>query len=361
MDFSSSADWNLANDSGTTTIGLYLVPQFPLLSFSAALDSLRQANRQSGRPLYRWVLISADGGPVTSSAAFDMPIDCSIDTAPRCDLVILCSGINVTHNYSPKLFAWLRRLHRQACRLGAISTAGFLLARAGLLEGRRCAVHWENATEFREAFPHCLMTHEIFSVDGPFITSSGGTVTLDMMLYIVAASHGRALAAAISDQFNHSQIRPHDEAQRMRPEAKFGITNSKLCELVQAMEDSVHAPVELSVLARRVGLSTRQVERLFRMHLDKTPSDFYLALRMMRARTLVLHTSMALCDIAQSCGYDTVSYFARTYRQHFGSSPSEARRVRPSYPIQLEERALSSTLGDQPVAKTPSPASAPVA
>lgn len=331
---SDPTEWNLGGGAEPVTIGFYLVPHFPLLSFSAALDPLRQANRLSGRTLYRWVLISADGAAVKSSAAFDMPIDCSIDTAPRCDMVIICAGIDVTRNYNPRLLAWLRRLQRQSCRLGAISTGGYLLARAGLLDGRRCAIHWENAAEFQAFFPRCITTHEIFSVDGPFITSSGGTVTLDMMLYIVAASHGRALAAGISDQFNHSQIRPNDEAQRMRPEAKFGITNSKLCELIRAMEDSVDAPVDLSVLARRVNLSTRQIERLFRTHLNKTPSDFYLALRMVRARALVTQSSMALADIAQRCGYDSVSYFARTYRQQFGSSPSEARRMRAVHSAQ---------------------------
>ena len=309
------------------TIGFLLVPNFPLLSFSAALDTLRQANRLSGRDLYRWVLVSADGAAVTSSAAVAFAADCSIETAPRCQIVIICAGIEPARSYDGHVFAWLRRLHRDACTLGAISTGAFLLAKAGLLNGRRCAVHWENAAEFHKAFPLCVPTQEIFAVDGPFVTSSGGTVTLDMMLHIVGAVHGRALAAAISQQFNHSQIRLQDEAQRMSPEARFGITNARLAQVVAAMEDAIEAPVTLGVMARRIGLTSRQVERLFRHHLGRTPSDFYLSLRMAKARALVEQSSMATGDIARACGYESASHFSRIYRRQFGSSPASVRRA----------------------------------
>lgn len=308
-------------------IGLYLVPGFPLLSVSAAIDPLRQANRLAGQTLYRWILISEDGAAVTSSALIDLAADNSIETVPACDLVLICAGIDVDRHARGRPLAWMRLLSRRGCRLGALSTGSYLLAQAGLLEGRRCAVHWENASEFHEKFPTIHVTHEIFSVDGPFITSSGGTVTLDMMLHIIGASHGAGLAAAISDQFNHSKIRLHDEAQRMHPEAKFGINNAKLCDLIRMMEASVEAPLEVATVARRVGLSRRQVERLFRAHLGQTPSEFYLGLRMDRARTLVTQSTLGLADIARSCGYESAAYFSRIYRLQFGSSPAAVRRM----------------------------------
>ena len=306
-------------------IAFFLVPDFPMLTFAAALDPLRQANRIAGRSLYKWIFLSIDGAPVLSSAGVPMPIDYAIGDSPKCDLVIVCAGLNHTKAYKPAVFRWLRDLQSRACVLGGICAGPFVLAKAGLLEGRRCAVHWELLAAFQEEFPRCIGTNEIFAVDGLFITSSGGTVTLDMMLYIIAASKGRDLAAAISDQFNHPEIRQQDSSQRMPAQARFGIRNAKLVEIVKAMETSIQNPVDLQVLARRVQLSTRQIERLFVEHLGKTPSAFYAGLRMARARDLILQTDLPIPDVAQICGYMSVSRFGRIYRAHYGMTPREVR------------------------------------
>lgn len=307
------------------SIGILLLRHFPFMTFGAALDPLRQGNRLAGRPVFKWTLISVDGAGVMASAGLTMPVDCSIDTMPHCDMVIVCAGLEHASHYSPRLFTWLRRLHRQGCVLGAISTAPFILARAGLLEGRRCAVHWEQLPLFQEEFPNCIVTNEIFAIDGLFVTCSGGTVTLDMMLYIVAACRGRPLAAAISDQFNHPEIRQQHDFQRMKPQSRFSIRHAKLADVITAMEDSIQDPVDLQVLARRVHLSTRQMERLFLLHLGKTPSAFYTGLRMARARDLILQTDLSISTVAQICGYMSTTHFARTYRAHFGVTPRVMR------------------------------------
>lgn len=318
----------LRHDDGPVTVGFYLAPDFPLLAFSAALDPLRQANRLSRATLYRWILLSEDGGPVSNSAGFAMPIDYAIAQAPRCDLVIVCTGVDPARFYKSRLLAWLRRLNREGVPLGAVSTGAYLLARAGLLDGRRCVVHWENFSGFQEEFPNVLATNDIFAVDGPFITSSGGTVTLDMMLYVVGAFHGKTLAIAISDQFNHPQIRAQSEAQRMTPEARYGITNARLSDMIAAMQNSLQAPISVATMARRVGLSSRQVERLFLSHFGKTPVAFYVELRLERAYELVSRTSLPIQVIAQHCGYASVTHFARKYREHFGITPAAARSAR---------------------------------
>jgi transcriptional regulator GlxA family with amidase domain len=307
------------------SIGIFLLRNFPFMTFGAALDPLRQANRLAGRTVFKWTLISIDGAGVMASAGVIMPVDSSIDTMPHCDLVLVCAGLDHASHYNSKVFAWLRRLHRQACVLGAISTGPFLLARAGLLDGRRCAVHWEQLPQFQEEFPNCIVTNEIFAIDGLFITSSGGTVTLDMMLYIIAACRGRPLAAAISDQFNHPEIRQEHDFQRMKPQSRFSIRHAKLAEVIMAMENSIQDPVDLQVLARRIQISTRQMERLFLRHLGKTPSDFYTGLRMARARDLILQTDLSISTVAQICGYMSSTHFGRTYRTHFGVTPREMR------------------------------------
>ena len=316
----------IAAIAGPVPVALFLVPDFPLLTFSAALDPLRQANRIAGQVIYKWILVSTDGAPVLTSANILMPVDYAIHNMPRCDLVIVCAGLDHTRYYDPSILSWLRELNRHSCVLGAISTGTFLLAKAGLLENRRCAVHWEQLAAFQEEFPRCIATNEIFAVDGRFITSSGGTVTLDMMLYIIAACNGRNLAAAISDQFNHPEIRRQDVSQRMSAQARYGIRNANLAKIIKAMEQSIQNPVDLQVLARRVQLSTRQIERLFVDHLGKTPSAFYAGLRMSRARDLILQTDLPIAEVAQICGYMSPTRFGRIYRAHYGMTPREVRQ-----------------------------------
>ena len=307
-------------------IGFFLAPDYPLMTFSAALDSLRQGNRLARRTAFEWVLITADGQAARSSSGLAFPVDHSMLQAPKCDILFVCAGVNYTDSYDPALFSWLRRCYSEGCVLGAVSTAVFYLAKAGLLEGRRCAIHWESLPAFRGEFANCFATDDIFAVDGRIITSSGGTVTLDMMLYLIAAIEGRDLASKISDQFNHPRMRRQDDAQRMVPEDRFGIRNSKLAFVVRRMESSLSEPIDISELAGSIGVSSRQLERLFQANLKMSPSRFYIDLRMARARELLLHTDLAIGEIASVCGYESPSHFSRFYRQHFNETPAMARR-----------------------------------
>ncbi|MCC2613688.1 GlxA family transcriptional regulator [Neorhizobium sp. Rsf11] len=309
------------------SIGFYLVPEFPLMTFAAALDSLRQGNRLAKRKVFEWLILSADGRRVNSSSGLGFDADAAISLSPRCDVVILCAGINYAGAYDANVFAWLRRIYSEGCVLGAVSTAVFFLAKAGLMEGRRCAVHWESLASFRSEFPNCLATDDIFAIDGRFLTSSGGTVTLDMMLYLIAAVEGRELAALISDQFNHARIRRQDDVQRMSPEDRFGIRNAKLAFVVRRMEATLGDPLDISDLSDSVALSLRQLERLFHANLGKSPMRFYIELRMARARELLVHTRLTVGEIAQLCGYESASHFGRFYRTRFHESPAATRKA----------------------------------
>ena len=272
-------------------------------------------------------MISADGEDVSASSGITLPVDCAATAAPRYDMIIICAGIDYADSYAPAILAWLRKLNREGCILGALSTGVFLLAKAGLLEGRRCSVHWEALASFRNEFPKSFVTDDIFAIDGRFLTSSGGTVTLDMMLYIVTATHGYELASLISDQFNHPKIRRQDDAQRMHPEARFGISNAKLSFVIRRMEASLDQPIGIADLADSINLSARQLERLFISDLGKTPQKFYIELRMTRARDLLLQSSLSIAEVAGICGYASSSHFGRFYRQHFNESPVETRKL----------------------------------
>jgi transcriptional regulator GlxA family with amidase domain len=312
------------------TIGFLLVPNFSMMAFASAVEPLRSANRQSGEELYRWRLFSADGAPVTASNGIAVMPHAAIRDSGRPGMVVVCAGIDVERHNDRAVLAWLRRLASAGCDVGALSTGAYVLARAGLLEGRRCALHWENAPAFAEAFPNVSVSSEIFVIDGNRFTCSGGTAALDMMLYLIKSQHGHALATAVSEQFIHGQIRDHDDPQRMQLRTRIGVAHPKLLAAVATMEENVETPRSAAALARQARVSPRQLERLFRKYLGCTPTQYYLEVRLARARQLLTQTSQSILAVALACGFVSASHFSKCFRAHYGFTPREARgRLEP--------------------------------
>lgn len=296
-----------------------------MLAFTSAVEPLRVANRLSEKQLYSWQIVSVDGAPVTASNHIDVVAQASIEDVGRLDNLIVVAGLGA-HNYEDKrVFAWLRRLARTGCRLGALSAGSYLLARAGLLAGYRCTIHWENAAGFREAFPDIEVTDELFEVDRGRLTCSGGTAAIDLMLSLVALEHGRGLATRVADQFIHERIRDTHDHQRMGLRNRLGISHPKMLAVIGDMEQHLEEPLPRTELARRASLSTRQLERLFRKYLSRTPTRYYLELRLYRARHLLSETSLSVLDVALACGFVSASHFSKCYRELFGKTPREER------------------------------------
>jgi transcriptional regulator GlxA family with amidase domain len=245
-------------------IAFFVVPQFAMMGFTSAIEPLRSANRMSGKRLYSWHILSKDGRPVTASNGIAVLPEAAIADAPAYPTVVVCAGIDA-HLYADKsVFAWLRRLERKGADLGAISLGSYVLARAGLLDGYRCTIHWENLASFGEAFPQLEVTPELFEIDRNRFTCSGGIAALDMMLHLIRLQHGHALAAAVSDQFIHERIRDRHDRQRMALPARLGIRHPKLVQVIKLMEESLEEPITRARLAASVALSSRQHERRFR-------------------------------------------------------------------------------------------------
>jgi len=310
-------------------IGFFLVPRFSLIGFSRWIDPLRSANRMANRTLYSWHLISHDGGPVSSSSGVPVMPDASIANAPPLDAVVVIAGLD-GHAYDERaVFAWLRKLTRSGVEIGASSLGPYVLARAGLLDGYRCTVHWENIAGFAEAFPALEVTGEIFEIDRDRFTCSGGIAALDMVLYAIGERHGAALANAVSEQFIHDRIRDRHDRQRMALPARLGVRHPKLVAVIQRMERSLEEPISRARLAREVGLSTRQLERLFRKYLACTPTRHYLELRLEHARRLLLQTDMSVLDVALACGFVSASHFSKCFRELFRVTPRAVRAGTP--------------------------------
>jgi transcriptional regulator GlxA family with amidase domain len=307
-----------------------IIPRFSMIAFASAIEPLRIANRLSGRELYRWQVVSVAGGPVRASNGVLMMTDqtladVAIRPGRRAPMVVICSGLGAEHVRDPQLFAWLRRADRTGAAIGAVCTGAYLLARAGLLDGYRCTIHWENLPAFREDFPEIPVQSDLFEVDRNRLTCSGGTAALDMMLHLIATEHGQELATKVSEQCIVDRIRSSFDHQRMPYRVRHGIHHPKLISAIELMEANVEEPIDQDALAGYVGLSRRQLERLFGKHLGRTPAQYYLELRLERARHLLCQTTMPIMAIAFACGFVSASHFSTCYRQMYGKTPRAER------------------------------------
>ncbi len=296
-----------------------------MAAFTNAIEPLRIANRLSGRGLYEWEILSLDGAPVRCSNGVTVHADVAIQEAGRLSGVIVCGGIDIHRFAASAPLSWLRRMDRTGVAVGAICTGTHVLARAGLLDGYRCTIHWENLASFTEEFPDIMVTAQLFELDRNRMTSAGGTASIDMMLDLIAGEHGQELAGDIAEQMIHERIRPPGEHQRLSLPGRLGVRHPKLLVIIEMMEQHLEEPLSRTALARQAGLSTRRLERLFRKYLNRSPARYYLELRLHRARLLLLQTTMSVMNVALACGFVSASHFTKCYRAFFGRTPYRER------------------------------------
>ena len=301
-----------------------------MMAFASAIEPLRAANRLTGQALFAWRLYSHDGATVHPSNGIEIAVHGSTRDKPAADLLLVCAGTQDAGAGDAALFKWLRSAARGGTALGGISLGAYVLAHAGLLDGRRCALHWESLAAFAEQFPRIKTTNDIFVIDGNRYTCSGGTAALDMMLQLIATRHDRALANDVSEQFIHPRIRGTHDQQRMAVQSRLGVANRKLIDAVGMMENAIEDPRDVCDIAAAVELSPRQLERLFAKYLNVNPSRYYLELRLDRARVLLAQTTRPILDVAVTCGFASASHFSRCYRTLYGCKPSDERTPAPA-------------------------------
>ena len=302
-----------------------LIENFTLLSFSSALDALRIANRMSGKKLYDWTFIGENEEFVSCSAGTQFKLDNSLVELHRDDTILLCGGTAIQDSTTKKLIGWLRREARRGLIIGGLCTAAYPMAKAGLLDDKKATIHWENQDSFAEEFLEVELTKTVFVCDGNRYTTAGGTSSIDLLLKIIADDHGEELANAVADQMIYSSIRTDQDTQRLSVPTRIGVRHPKLSKVIQMMEINIEEPISPSILAKDVGMSTRQLERLFRRYLDRSPKRYYMELRLQKARNLLMQTDMSVINVALACGFASPSHFSKCYRAHYDTTPYRER------------------------------------
>jgi transcriptional regulator GlxA family with amidase domain len=302
-----------------------LLPQFTLLSFASAIDCLRIANRIIGRQAYSWKLVGEGGGEVACSAGTYFKLDDDLGELDRDDTVVICGGMDIQAATTKKLLNWLRREARKGLTMAGLCTAAHSMAKAGLLDNKRATIHWENQDSFSEEFEEVKLTKSVFVVDGNRMTTAGGTSSIDLMLKVIADDFGEEVANAVADQQIYSSIRTDQDTQRLSVPTRIGVRHPKLSQVIHMMENNIEEPISPSILAKQVGMSTRQLERLFRRYLNRSPKRYYMELRLQKARNLLMQTDMSVINVALACGFASPSHFSKCYRAHYDTTPYRER------------------------------------
>ena len=302
-----------------------LIEEFSHLAFACAVEPLRIANLVSGDGIYKWSILSENGETATCSNGTVTQVDGGIDTIEKCDRLFVLSGINMKAHASRPLLATLRRERVRGTRIGALCSGAWLLAEAGFLDGEEAAIHWEYHDSFMEDFPEVNLVRNVFSVDSKYITASGGTATADLMLHLIEQDHGEDLAIAVADQMVYNTVRNATAEQRVSLQSRNGMRNPHLAKAIQIMRDNIETVVPPSEIAATLGISTRQLERLFGKYLNASPKKYFMEMRLDRARNLLLQTEASVTDVAFACGFENPGHFSRVYRTRFGATPYQQR------------------------------------
>ena len=312
-----------------TRFGFLLINDFTLISMSSAIEPLRMANRICGETIYRWKTISETGEAVFASDGLSVNVDTGTnddDVLDGVDVVVVCGGWNVERNTTEAVLRWLRKINQGRVAFGSTCTGSYLLARAGLLDGYRCSVHWENMAALTDLFPNAHVSRSVYTIDRNRYTCSGGTSPVDMMLHFIKVHCGPEVCAGVAEQFIYERIRRSSDHQRVPLKHVIGNQSEKLVIAVELMEANIREPISQTDIAKYTGVSQRQLQRLFQRYLLCTPSRYYQQIRLVRARELLNQTAMNLVEISTLAGFVSSSHFSKSYKEYFGHSPSAERQ-----------------------------------
>ncbi len=305
--------------------GFLIVSDFPLVPYSSSIETLRMANRLQGEKLYTWETVTLNGESISASCGLEVtPKRAATPTMSFAGLFV-CGGIEIQKAWQPELGNWLRILTKKGVPLGALSTGSYLLAKAGLLDGYRCAIHWDNLITSREEFPRVSFSNSIYEIDRDRYTCAGGVTAIDMMLHLVSLEHGNKLVQSISDELVLDRMRGTLDQQCIPLHHEIGTSQPKLTEVATLMTTNIEEPLSIDELAAYVDISRRQLERLFRSYTNKTPNRYYIDLRLKAARRLLLQTEKSITEISIVCGFSSLGHFSKCYRDEFGLSPRSDR------------------------------------
>ena len=307
-------------------IGLLLIDGFALMSYSSVVEPLRAANLLSEKKLYSISNLSSRNISTSSSGAKVVTIIIG-NEKEKLDIIFVCAGGDPFSHNNSKVFDWLRKKSREGSSLGGVSGGPVIIAKAGLMRGKRMTLHWEHSDAFKETWPSILLEKSLFVIDQNRISCAGGIAPLDLMYTLISEHYGENFARKVSDWFMHTDVRPSGGPQKSGILERYNVKNSKLLSVVEVMENHLSNVLSLQDISIIVGISPRQINRLFRKYLNQSTMSFYKNLRLDLSQKLLSQSYLSVTEIALSSGFTSSSQFSQTFRGRFGLTPSKFKNM----------------------------------
>jgi transcriptional regulator GlxA family with amidase domain len=317
------------------------MPNFSLALLGCAVEAFRLANDGSDSPRFVYSMLGLDR-KVRSNDGLLISTESIWDQSSHFDLVFLISSLNAAEYENRRLAGWLRRVAKTGATIAPLGAATVFAAKAGLLDGFRCTTHWQLHDQFATRFPHCRLVRDLYCIDRSRVTCAGGFSAMDLGLTMVARMLRPALAWEIAEFSMFSRIRDAGEHQRSAVSWRYGTHDERVSSALELMEESIASPIKLSAIADRVGLSLRQLERLFEKELEMLPHQLYLDIRMKQAHDRLSQSSDPILSVALQCGFSDAANFTRACKAYFGETPSGIR-------LRLRKRRKSQTVLNNPI------------
>lgn len=327
----------LAAPKEPIVISFVLMRQFTMLAFTSAIEPLRVANQLAGHMLYRWNVYSEDGKLIACSNGIPLQPDSALPPLAPPGYVLVCGGVEPELGCTSVLTDWIRAQWRHGRTVGGLCTGAYTLARAGILDGRRFTLHWENIRSFTERFPNLTPEWQVFSLDDRIVTCAGGVAAADLVLKLINDHYGDELSQTVMNMCLLSRRRDGGDEQTTSLSSRLGTRNRHLLKAVSFLEQSIEEPFSIDEYAEKIGVSRRQIERLFQKNLGVTPLQYLNNLRLQHGRALLSETDMSVLDTAIACGYGSSSHFSKSFRKKFGISPHKFSHFRKNRGVPSSE------------------------
>ena len=307
-------------------VGFLLLPGFSMICLGAVVDPLRLANMVARSSLYQCVTLTIDGGSVRSSAGVCVTPDCAAANVMDLDAVLVIGPNPLPTAGIEPVLSWLRAQAAKGVSLGGVDTGSYFLACAGLLDGYRSTIHWEDMDSLLDRFPRLMVSAKLYEVDRNRCSCSGGIAPLEMMLHLIGLGQGEHKTVSAVAELLLYDRRGSEGRQQTALRDVVATSHPKLVEAIKMMECNIEEPLSMEEVANHMQFSARQLERLFRETLNCTPRQYYLQLRLERARQLLTRTNRPIADIVMACGFVSFAHFSHRYNAAFGIPPSADRR-----------------------------------
>ena len=338
-----------------------VVPRFNITTLITMIEVMRVANYLLPAPAFSWDIVSFDGPRVCASNGMAMDGTKTAEDIGEADYIFVLASWGAEHYENRELTSWIRKRHRQGDCVCSVELGCYLLARAGLLGNKTTTTHWSWLKGFEETFSEIEVVEQLYTIDDRVMTCAGGLAGVDLVLHLMAESHGSVFAGEIADQMMHHPIRTGPTAQRHSKGQRTEIMVPVVRDAITLIEGNIEDPLTVPQIAANLRVSQRQLERQFKRHVGCTVVQFGLVLRLQNARVLLISTDLSVREIATASGFNSLSHFTYSFGKFFGRRPSEYREswpqeeVTPSWPGTLSEflgslkqRQGSSHQTDQP-------------